>query len=205
MKRTLLYTSIAVLSLAFASSGSALAVEQTASPASQATSSTAAPMTAKQASTGHDQNLDSVTTASAGGGSTIGDSTFYQKALSGGEKEIELSKAAQQQSQSTDVLNIASMMIKDHTALGNTVKEAAPGPTPTAADPDKIASIKALKGAYFNAAFLSEMKTDHEKTIALFEKEAMSGVSAEARKIALDALPILRQHLQAITAAQAKM
>ena len=49
------------------------------------------------------------------------------------------------------------------------------------------------------------MVADHEKAIALFENASTNAAGADARKLAADTLPTLREHLQAARDLQGKL
>lgn len=56
--------------------------------------------------------------------------------------------------------------------------------------------LSKLSGADFDKAYMNEMLKDHEKDVALFEKEANSGKDADVKSWATSTLPTLRDHLQ---------
>jgi rubrerythrin len=49
------------------------------------------------------------------------------------------------------------------------------------------------------------MVADHQKDIPMFENAAKNASSAKARKLASDALPVLRDHLKRAQALQTKL
>jgi putative membrane protein len=59
-----------------------------------------------------------------------------------------------------------------------------------------IDKLSKLSGADFDKAYMNEMLKDHEKDVALFEKEANSGKDADVKSWATSTLPTLRDHLQ---------
>ncbi len=58
--------------------------------------------------------------------------------------------------------------------------------------------MRKLEGAAFDQAYIADQIKDHEKAIALFEKEARSGKDAELKAFAEKTLPTLKDHLTAV-------
>jgi putative membrane protein len=56
--------------------------------------------------------------------------------------------------------------------------------------------LSKLSGADFDKAYMTDMLKDHEKDVAMFEKEANSGKDADVKAWATSTLPTLRDHLQ---------
>ncbi len=127
-------------------------------------------------------------------------SAFYAQALAGGAKEIAASQLAQQ-SGTDKVDQLAAMMIKDHTAMGEKVKAAAGTAAPTPPKPD-TAMLAGKDGAALDRAYADQMVRDHEQAIAMFENASRNAGTDEAKKLASDALPKLRQHLEAARSLQ---
>lgn len=129
---------------------------------------------------------------------TSADAAFYQQAMQGNQKEIVAGELAQQQAQDEAVRNYATMMVQDHTAMGQELSSAAgmadaatPAPPPTA-----LASLQDASGEAFDDAYMDMMVADHEKTIALFEDAAQNASATQTRTLAANALPKLREHLE---------
>ncbi len=51
-------------------------------------------------------------------------------------------------------------------------------------------------GAAFDATYMRQMVDDHQKDVALFEKQASGGRDADLKAFAGKTLPTLKQHLQ---------
>jgi len=126
----------------------------------------------------------------------VTDTQFYTQALMGGQKEIDASQMVEKQGSSADVKKAAKKIESDHTAFGKKVKAAA-GSTVTAPAPGSTtaSSLQGKTGADLDRAYVDEMVTDHQKVIAMFENVSKNG-SAEAKKLADEALPKLRDHLK---------
>jgi putative membrane protein len=58
-----------------------------------------------------------------------------------------------------------------------------------------LAAVSKLEGAVFDRAYVEDQIRDHEKTIALFEREAKTGKDAELKAFAEKTLPTLKEHL----------
>lgn len=131
---------------------------------------------------------------------------FYAQALMGGEKEIAASQMASRQSSNADVKQAATKIASDHAAMGTKIKAAA-GSTVTAPTPDgaMTASLQGKTGADLDRAYLDAMAADHQKAIAMFENAAKNASTPEARQLATEGLPKLRDHLKTVQQLQQKM
>ena len=90
------------------------------------------------------------------------------------------------------------MMVTDHTAMSQRVAEAA-GMADAAApapDPSATADLQGKTATDFDRAYASMMVTDHQKAVAVFENASDNASTDEAKMLAEDALPKLREHLQ---------
>jgi putative membrane protein len=63
-------------------------------------------------------------------------------------------------------------------------------------DAETFGKLSKLSGAEFDKAYANEMVKDHEKDVAEFQKEAMSGNDPSLREFASKTLPTLQSHLQ---------
>jgi len=133
----------------------------------------------------------------------ISDTDFYQKALSGGEKEIAASKLAEKSS-NADVKALAKAVIADHTALGQKVKAAAGANAPTPATPD-TSSLSGKTGADLDKAYVDMMVSDHQQDIPMFENASKNASTDKAKQLASAALPKLQKHLDMAQKAQASL
>jgi putative membrane protein len=130
-----------------------------------------------------------------------GDQMFAEKAAIGGMTEVEAGKIALQKSSNEKVKAFAQQLVADHTKAGEELKAAASqeGITvPTAIDAEHQAALdhlKGLSGAEFDAAFKDHMIEDHQKDIAMFEKESASG-QTPLDTFAAKTLPTLKKHLK---------
>src|SRR5690606_38864196 len=55
--------------------------------------------------------------------------------------------------------------------------------------------LEALSGQEFDRAYIEAMVKDHEKAVAMFEKQSRTSKDAELKTFAEKTLPVLKQHL----------
>lgn len=128
----------------------------------------------------------------------ITDTGFYQLATQSNQKEIAAGNLAKDQAQDASVKEYAQMMVTDHTAMGEQVQEAAGTADAAAPAPDATATadLQGKSGADFDRAYIDMMVMDHRKAVAIFENAAQNASTDQAKTLANDALPKLREHLQ---------
>lgn len=130
------------------------------------------------------------------------DQSFVTQVGQGGAAEVELGKTAQMQGTSDAVKQFGKQMVADHTSAGEALGRAATADgltvpaEPSASQKATGEQMKALKGTAFDNAYATAMVKDHKETIALFEKEAKSGQSANVKAFAEKTLPTLKAHLK---------
>jgi putative membrane protein len=125
------------------------------------------------------------------------DQKFVQTAATAGTTEIDAAKLALHQSNDKDVKAFASHMIADHTKLAVQLKMAVPRGTTMPKGPDEAAldSLKPLKGADFDSAYISKLGVQgHKDALAAFQDEADNGQDASLKKTAKSALPTIQHH-----------
>jgi len=129
------------------------------------------------------------------------DYAFLNAAYKGGKMELELAKVALSSSNSK-VKSFASMMIEDHTKLNKEIDDLATKSKivlktdPSTEEQKHMQQMKALKGAAFDQQYIAMMKTDHAKTIALFEQGSKTQ-DTKVKDLATRALPTLKNHYEA--------
>jgi putative membrane protein len=133
-------------------------------------------------------------------------SDFYAEAMKGDQKEINSSQMVEKSGSSADVKKLAKKIDSDHTAFDKKVKAAAGSNAtmPSAADTTD-SSLAGKTGADLDKAYVDAMVTDHQADIPKFENAAKNASTPEARKLASDVLPTLREHLKMAQDLQAKM
>jgi putative membrane protein len=139
------------------------------------------------------------------------DTAFVMDAAKGGMMEVAKGKVAAQHASRDDVKQFAQRMVDDHTKAGDELKTIASGKNiilppdqPAAKDQAVLDQMSKMNGGAFDQAYLADQVKDHEKTIALFEKEARSGNDAELKAFAKKTLPTLKEHLTAVRGLTAK-
>lgn len=161
--------------------------------------------------TGHGSNTNANNKAggmgrgdSAGGGSAVNstDRKFVMEAAMGGMTEVELGRLAVERGASDAVKQFGQQMIDDHTRANQMLMEraSAAGLTPPAALDSKhrnaVQKMARLSGAQFDREYARQMVKDHEKTLALFRREAGRGSHSDLRAFASETLPALEGHLR---------
>ena len=135
-----------------------------------------------------------------GGKLSKSDRNFITEAAHGGHAEVELGKMAQQNGGSQEVKSFGERMVQDHGKANEELAAIAknhgvtPPMEPNAKQRADAKRLAKLKGAEFDRAYADLMVKDHQKTIALFEKEAKSGGQEELKAFASKTLPVLQEH-----------
>jgi putative membrane protein len=129
------------------------------------------------------------------------DAGFVAEAGAAGMTEVEASRLALQKSSDEKVKAFALHMVNDHTAAGDALKTAASeeglstASSLDATQRQAVDKLKSLSGAQFDAAYKSQMLSDHRQAVALFEKESREARSPVAQ-FAAATLPTLKDHLR---------
>ena len=131
-----------------------------------------------------------------------GDRVFMTKAAGGGLYEVEVSKLAEQKASDQGVKEMASMLVKDHSAANSELMQLASSKGVTLPDKmpaDKQAVIKKLSGrsgASFDTEYMRMVGiSDHQKDIRLFENGSRNAKDPELKAWIDKTLPTLRAHL----------
>ncbi len=149
-----------------------------------------------------------MTSSAAGGKSKLSatDKRFVKKAYKGGLEEIESGKMAKEKAQNDATKDVADRMVTDHTKANEQLESIAKEEN---LDLSKVtAKPMEISGSDFDKKYLMMLKKDHEKTIAMFEKEANDTGAKEDNdviKFAKDTLPTLKEHLQMVEDALKKV
>ena len=130
------------------------------------------------------------------------DKDFMMEAAKSGMMEVDMGKMAEQKGQSGDVKMLGQKMVADHTKANNELMGLA---KQKGVMLDTKHKMMKLGASNFDQAWLAQMVTDHQKTIALFEGEAKGGKDGATKKFASKNLPTLKSHLKMVQAAQGKM
>lgn len=130
------------------------------------------------------------------------DSRFAMTAAEGGMLEVELGRLASTRATSKEVQDFASRMVTDHskgnaelTAIASTKSLMLPTQEQVKAKHRAmIDKLEKLEGAAFDREYMAAMVKDHDKDVALFEKQAKNGRDAALQAFAEKILPTLREH-----------
>ena len=141
---------------------------------------------------------------------TSGPEGFMKDAAQGGLAEIELGKLAGTKAQNAEVKKFGQMMVTDHTAIGSDLKALAAKknftlPTDVGSHKSTIDKLNGLTGADFDKEYVSDMVSGHESVLADFQKQAANATDPDVKAFAAKQVPIIKKHLDAIKALQAKM
>jgi putative membrane protein len=130
------------------------------------------------------------------------DRRFVTEAAMGGMAEVELGRLAAERGASDTVKQFGQRMVDDHSSANSELMQLASGKgvqLPAALDAKHramVAKMSRLSGAAFDRAYAKEMVKDHNKTVALFQREATGGADADLKAFAQKTLPTLQEHLQ---------
>jgi putative membrane protein len=136
----------------------------------------------------------------------VTDTDFYTEAMKGDQKEIAVSQMVAKKSTNADVKALANKIASDHQALDKKVKAAAGSKvTPPPADTTMTSALEGKTGTDLDRAYVDMMVTDHQTDIPKFENASQNASTDEAKKLATDALPKLRDHLKSAQDVQQKL
>ena len=127
------------------------------------------------------------------------DKKFVKKAYKGGMMEVENAKMAKEKAKNDATKEVAERMITDHTKANDRLMEIAKEENLDLSQAQ--AKMSTISGDDFDKKYLTMLKKDHEKDIAMFEKEANDVKSGEDRDVpafAKKTLPTLKEHLQMV-------
>lgn len=126
---------------------------------------------------------------------------FMRKAIAGNLAEIQLGQLAQQKGATEGVRRFGMVLVHDHSAANQQAMTAASSmgvSAPSAPSPKEQAEyqhLASLSGGRFDRAFVQAMVKDHEKDIAMYQREAKAADSPAA-DYARHTLADLRKHLR---------
>lgn len=135
---------------------------------------------------------------------------FMTEAAQGGMAEVEMGKLAASKAQNAEVKKFGQMMVDDHTKINTEMKALAAKknvtlPTDIGSHKSPMDKLSGLSGADFDRDYVRDMVNDHQDDVAAFQKQADTATDADLKAFAAKTLPILKKHLDAINAIQAKM
>jgi putative membrane protein len=127
------------------------------------------------------------------------DSRFIEQAAKGGHNEVEFGRMGVEKATNPEVKAFAQRLVDDHTKANQELMELAKQKNvtlPTTYPKDTaLDHLSKLSGAAFDKEFVRMAIADHQKDIALFERQATSGTDPDVKAWANKTLPTLRAHL----------
>ncbi len=134
------------------------------------------------------------------------DSVFVGKVSQGGAYEVAASQFAETHAQAQDVKDLSITEVHDHTLVGRRLKEVSAAakipiaPTLNAEFQQRLEKLKATPQDQFDAAYLADMKSIHDKDEKLFAAEAQNGTGA-FKSFAAETDRIVKRHIGALNGA----
>lgn len=131
------------------------------------------------------------------------DKTFVGKVSQGGAYEVAASKLAEQMATSQKVKNLALTEVQDHDQVNMKLKKLAAAhqipvaPKLNAEFQQRLDKLKAISGAAFDAAYITDMQQIHDKDEKLFAQENIDG-SADFKPFAYETDMIVKRHIGAL-------
>ena len=132
------------------------------------------------------------------------DTKFAITVADAGMFEVAASQLALQNAQASNVKDFATMMVTDHTAANNELKETAAKKNISLpaqlsdAHQKKYDDLSTKKGADFDKAYVDCMLDGHKDAVAAFQKESDKGNDNDLKTWAGAKLPTLQHHLEVI-------
>lgn len=140
------------------------------------------------------------------------DKSFINSAAEAGNAELKASKIALEKTKNPDVKDFATLMVDEHTTVGDKLKKLAASknleaPTdPSMAQRAKIAVLEKLNGATFDKEYVSMIGVSaHKDAVKLFSKNAAEAKDPDVKDFAANTLPNLEHHLEMANALKAKL
>jgi putative membrane protein len=143
------------------------------------------------------------TGAAVGTAGANADRDWIQDQLEDGQAEIQLAQLASERATNPQVKEFAQMMIKDHQAAGNALKQAAsaanvqvnPPMEPDNDHKDLQEDLSKLSGMDFDKKYIDTMVDEHQEAVNELEKKTDAD-NMQVRQWASNTLPTVRQHLE---------
>lgn len=160
--------------------------------------------------TANSPNTAARDTAAVGttGNAMDADRDFIREHVAMGESEVALGRLAAQKGTHAEVKRFGEMMVRDHTAAGQELKQiqsqlpagttgdnrAATGTDARDEHKDALEDLQGLSGREFDQKYMDLMVDHHEKAVNDLEDKAENG-STQVRQWASKTLPKVQQHL----------
>lgn len=129
------------------------------------------------------------------------DKTMMVKIAQGNLAELKLSEYAQGPASNQQVKDFAKMMLDGHTAMGNKLSDVAAAngvslpSTLDAANQAALDKLKAVSGAGFDKAYMTEMIVGHRKVLSLLRSLAAKTKVTAFKEFAQGGIPDVTKHL----------
>jgi len=129
---------------------------------------------------------------------------FLVKAANGGLAEVKLAQLAKDKGSAAAVKEFADMMITDHGAANDKVKQLAGARNVTLpAEPDaehqkKADDLSKKTGKDFDKAYVDAMIKGHKETVDMFKTASTKVTDAEVKAFIDNTIPTIEHHLQRI-------
>lgn len=146
--------------------------------------------------------------AASAGAASMTAADYVAKAGAGDLYEQQSSKLVVGSTKDPKIRSFANMMISDHAKTTAEIKAAAKAaklapkaPTLDAAKKKMIQELTAAKGQARDHLYLQQQAKAHEEALALHQGYSTSGDQAPLRAAAAKAVPIVKHHIEALSAA----
>src|SRR5262249_27786114 len=130
------------------------------------------------------------------------DMDFVNQATAAGMAEVELGKLGAEKATDPSVKQFAQRMVDDHGKANEQLMKILADkklevpkemPADATSTKDKLGS---LSGADFDREYMTQMVSDHEKAVGLFDKQSKNGQDAQLKQFAEQTLPTIQDHLK---------
>ncbi len=138
----------------------------------------------------------------APGAAVTPDANFINSALADGTFEIQISQRILAEKPSAELKNFADAMIRDHTKVGNELREIAKVQKMNITDrlnreqTGLLGRAEKLTGKPLHDLYATSVVKGHETAVTLFRTAAQSSDRAELKAFATKTLPTLEMHLK---------
>jgi len=155
-------------------------------------------------------NDTSAMTSTSSGPVSQQDADWAAKVANANMTEVELSKVAQTKATSDRLKNFANMMVTDHTAAGDKLKQLAASKNITlpANLDDKsqkmLDNLNKKSGKDFDKAYTDDMLDGHKDAVNAFQKGSNDLQDADLKNFATQTLPTIQMHQDSIKAIAGK-
>lgn len=154
---------------------------------------------AKQKAAGANQNATGAVAVATN------DQQFMTMAAKDGMKEVNMGQMAAEKGQSDEVKKLGSQIAADHTKANTQLTNLATKKGVKLDTRFKMDKMSKKDMENFDQSWLAMMVMDHEKDIKAYETQAKTGTDPELKAWAGKTVPVLKNHLKMVKAAQGKM